>query len=89
MMYLKLLLISSTLVMLIGIFRGPNIWQSYFDLKENHAVLLSAVDALEEENKSLQEEIHKLKISPDYARKVLRDKYHITEENEEIIFFGN
>ncbi len=47
-------------------------------------------------NKQLAEEIHlleseikKLKTSPKYALKKLKEKYHIIEPNEKIIFFAD
>ena len=60
-----------------------------FELKENHTILSKAVNELDSEIQYLKDEIHKLNVSPEYARKILRDKYHITDENEEIVFFAN
>ena len=45
--------------------------------------------AIEAENARLQEEITKIKVSKSYARKVLREKYHTTDENEHIVFFAD
>ena len=89
MVFLKILIISATIVMIIGSMRGQNSLATYFELKESHRVLLKAVNDLESENKAIRDEIYKLNVSPQYARKVLRDKYHVTDENEEIIFFAN
>jgi cell division protein FtsB len=47
------------------------------------------VDKLKTDNQELSEEIRKIKSSPAYARKVLRDKYHVTDANEKIIFFAD
>jgi cell division protein FtsB len=47
------------------------------------------VDKLKADNQELSEEIRKIKSSPAYARKVLRDKYHVTDANEKIIFFAD
>ncbi|MEZ4743613.1 MAG: septum formation initiator family protein [Bdellovibrionota bacterium] len=79
----------ASLVILIGLFRGEHSIASYFALRESQTVLAEAVDKLKQENSGLEQEILKLKKSKSYAKKVLRDKYHITDEGEKIIFFAD
>lgn len=74
-------------VMVLGIFRGQSSIGTYFQLKESAAKLQSAVSQLESENRDMQLEIERIKSSKSYARKVLRDKYHVLDSDEKIIFF--
>ena len=83
------LIIASAVVLLAGTFRGRQTITTYVDLLRTRETLRETVNNLEEQNKQLEFEIHKIKSSPMYAKKVLRDKYHVTEENETIIFFGD
>jgi cell division protein FtsB len=75
-------------VMNIGIFRGPSGVNDYIELEKSRDVLSKAVENLKTENEAISEEINRIKSSPQYARKILRDKYHVTEEDEDIIFFA-
>lgn len=76
-------------VLLIGTLRGESSIFDYFKLRKSQDVLEATVDKLKASNEDLSEEIRKIKGSPDYARKVLRDKYHVTDSNEKIIFFAD
>lgn len=73
----------------LGVIRGEKNILAYFELKESEELLLKTVEKLEKENRNLQEEIDKIENSPIYARKVLREKYHVTEPGESIIFFAD
>ena len=72
----------------IGIFRGPSGVSDFLELEKSRHVLSEAVDKLKEENDHISEELNRIKSSPSYAKKILRDKYHVTEEDEDIIFFA-
>ncbi len=76
-------------VLLIGTLRGEGSILDYFKLKKSLEVLEDTISKIEGNNHELREEIRKIKSSPDYARKVLRDKYHITDSDEKIIFFAD
>ncbi len=76
-------------VLLIGTLRGEGSILDYFKLKKSLEVLEDTISKIEGNNYELREEIRKIKSSPDYARKVLRDKYHITDSDEKIIFFAD
>ena len=63
-------------------------YTSYLRLIKSKEILVEAIVALEQKNKHLENEIKKIKNSKNYALKVLRERYHLTEENEKIIFFS-
>ena len=77
------------IVLLIGTLRGEGSVFDYFKLRTSLVILEETIHKIEETNTQLNTEIFKIKKSPDYARKVLRDKYHITDSDEKIIFFAD
>ena len=85
----SVLFVWMTVVFLLGMFRGQTSVSRYLSLKDSELILSKTVNDLERENKKLEVEILKLKKSKDYARKVLRDKYHVTEGDEKIIYFAD
>jgi len=76
------------LVIGIGMVRGESSFTTYFELKRSKEILGKTVNNLEAENRDLSQEIDKIRKSKEYARKVLRDKYHVTDPDESIIFFA-
>lgn len=88
-MWMRFLVIFGIAVLGFGTIRGENTFGSYFKLKESRKILEETVTSLRNENKNLSDEINKIKSSPAYAKKVLREKYHVTEDNEKIIFFAD
>lgn len=72
-------------VLAMGIIRGQYTMKNYFELKKSYETLKSAVDGLKDQNEKLAVEIENIAASPEYARKVMRDKYHVTDDGEEII----
>jgi cell division protein FtsB len=76
-------------VLIIGTLRGEVSIMDYFKLRKSLNLLEGTVEKLKADNLELSEEIRKIKSSPAYARKVLRDKYHVTDANEKIIFFAD
>ena len=86
---LHLLLIFGIVVLGVGIVRGHSSLTHKYRLERSAAVLRQQLDQLQAENKTLADEINKIKNSPSYARKVLRDRYHLTENNENILFFAD
>lgn len=84
-----ILYVWATIAFAVGIFRGETSITRYLSLKDSEVVLTKAVTNLETENNRLEDEIFKLKKSKSYARKVLRDKYHVTETDEKIIYFAD
>lgn len=82
-------LIFGAVVLTTGVLRGEHSISSFFSLQTSKDVLSEAVAKLEKENNDLESEILKLKKSKDYAKKVLRDKYHIKEDDEKVIFFAD
>ncbi len=84
---LVLLMTAGVGVVVSGILRGGSSIGGYFDLKKSHQVLSQTVAGLRQENDELAGEIERIRKSPSYAKKVLRDKYHVTEPDEDIVFF--
>ena len=85
--WLSALLGLGCLILGLGMVRGESTIQDYMELSKSREILKNTVDDLQNENSNLSEEIVKLKKSPSYAKKILRDKYHVTEKDENIIFF--
>lgn len=71
---------------MIGFFRGNISINDYFLLKQKKEQLSQRVNSLEQEIKQIDREIEKIKHSPAYVKKVLRDRYSIFDEREEVIF---
>jgi len=86
---LRLLLIFGIVVFGIGIVRGRRSLTHNYRLERSAAVLRQQLAQLEAENRTLANEINKIKNSRSYARKVLRDRYHLTEHGENIVFFAD
>jgi hypothetical protein len=86
--WLAALLVSGAVVLGAGMLRGESTVDGYFELKNSREVLSDTVERLRKENAALSDEIMRIKESPSYARKVLRDKYHVTDPDEDIVFFA-
>lgn len=88
--YDKFLLLLATFVFFVCLnsaIRGPSSFKQYWTLQERKETMVSAVERLEIKNKILEETIQKLKKSQSYAKKVLKDKFHTTEEGERLVYF--
>ena len=85
----RIIILSTSVVFIIGMIRGENPFKSYLELSASKQVLANTVQELEGKVGYLNREIEKITRSPSYAQKVLRDKYHVLEENESIIFFAD
>lgn len=83
------ILLATSAVFIHALWQGRGSIFDYFELKERQKVLEATVASLEKEIENLETEIHKIQSSKEYARHVLRDKYHVTEENEKILFYGD
>lgn len=79
----------ATVVISIGVFRGETSIARYFTLTKSKQILEDRVSELETENAGLSQEILRIKESKSYARKVLRDKYHVTDDDEKIIYYAD
>jgi len=84
---LALLLLAGIGVIVSGMVRGSSSINGYFELKKSQLILSQTVTGLSQENNELSSEIERIRNSPSYAKKVLRDKYHVTEPDEDIVFF--
>jgi cell division protein FtsB len=87
--WLSVILATGVAVLCMGMVRGETSISSYLELKRSRDVLRSAVENLEAQNTEIELEISKIKKSSSYAEKILRDKYHVVEEGESIVFFAN
>ena len=83
------LVIFAVFVLSLGIWRGSSTVRGYLELKESREVLARTVAALRQENEEISAEIDHIETSPSYARRVLRDKYHVTDPGENIVFFAD
>lgn len=81
------LFLIASLLLWANFFQGKTSFSDYLALQKSQGRLKEAVIALDEEIKLLEEEIHKLEVSKDYAKKKLKERYHLTESQESIIFF--
>jgi cell division protein FtsB len=82
-------LLMGVAVLTVAICRGDALFVNYFTLKQDRKQLEEKIQALEERNDLLKQQEKLLQSSPEYAKKVLREKYNYREENEEIIFVPN
>ncbi len=80
---------SATLVLTIGTVRGESTLSKYFELTKSRDLLYETISSLEKEIEHLELEKKHITTSSDYALKVLKDQYHLTEDNEKIIFFAD
>lgn len=79
----------AALVLVTGLLRGSGGIEDFFALRESRDRLAETVEKLKHETEALEDEIHKIKTSKSYATRVFKDKYHVTEEGERIIFFAD
>lgn len=80
------IIIAFSAILLVGIVRGSIDTLRYFDLKKSFNELKQATHNLRKENQEIELEVHKIKTSPQYAKKILKDRFHMTEDNENIVF---
>lgn len=86
---LMVIMIWTTAVFLVSALRGQTSFNTYINLKDSEVILSKTVEDLKVFNDDLELQIQKLKTSKEYARKVLKEKYHVTEENEKIVYFAD
>ena len=59
----------------------------YFSMKSEHDHIKNEITKLDIENKSLREEVTKLKTDPDYIESIARDKLGLVKDGEKIYKF--
>jgi cell division protein FtsB len=74
---------------LLSSFKGSGELFNYINLQKSLSLLEKKVVSLQKEKRNLEAEIHRITSSKDYARKVYRDKYHVMEKGESILFFAD
>ena len=85
----RLLLGCFYIILILGVLRGERSLSDYLELKQKKQLLEVTVHRLETQLHELKQEIYRLENSPEYAQKILRDKYHILAADEQMIFFEN
>ncbi|MDE3270082.1 MAG: septum formation initiator family protein [Pseudomonadota bacterium] len=88
-MGLRLLIAFGIIVLLIGVWRGESSLTHSYHLRRSAETLRQHIDQLTIGNKRLAAEIDRLRNSPSYAQKILRDRYHLVEDDEDIVFFAD
>lgn len=77
------------LVLILGMFRGERSLSNYIALHHKKKLLETTVSNLEAGIHHLSQEIHRIENSPEYAQRILRDKYHLLAEDEQLILFDD
>ena len=85
---LRFLIIFGIVVLVTGIIRGRSTVTRTYQLERSAEILREQINQLKAENDTLATEITKIENSKSYARKVLRDRYHFLDHNENIVFFA-
>ena len=85
--FVSFLLFLGSFILCTNFWQGKTSLSDYFELKKSQKNLEETVTKLKFEIKDLEAELYKIKSSRDYARKILKDRYHLTSENERILFF--
>ena len=86
-LWISLVLFLTALVLSIGMIRGKTGMKTYFELRQSELILARTTSKLEQDIQNLRREIAKIENSREYVRKVLRDKYHEMNDDEEFFFF--
>lgn len=81
------LVFTFILAMISGLYQNKDAYKEYKKLKRAEVNLQSKVTSLHEQINEMQTEIDSIRTSSIYAKKILTDKYHDTEDDEIIIFF--
>ena len=87
---LKILIFALSFLFLYHSFHEVHRYLGYLKLMRSRDTLQKAVTKLEQEKIELSGEISKIKSSKSYAQKVLRDNFHlVNDEKEERIIFSD
>lgn len=73
-------------VFLLGITRGNNNALVYYQLKSKKHDLENRISEISQNNETISLDIQRIKEFPQYARRLLKDKFHLTEEGEKLVF---
>ena len=88
-MSLKVIIIMLSITLVAGILKTRNNISSYIALNKSCQVLEKTIQELEQDIRGLEEEILRINQSKSYVSKLLKDRYHIVNENEEILFLAD
>lgn len=81
------LIVVFTVALFSGIYQNKEAYKEYRKLKNAEIHLQNKVDSLNNQIETMQSEIDNIRSSAVYAKKILKDKYHVTDDDETIIFF--
>ena len=84
---ISLLLGFGVVVISTAIIRGGTPVKAYFQLRQSRDILQRSNQDLVRENSALSLEIEKIEQSSSYAKRLLKEKYHVLEPGEKIVFF--
>ena len=87
--FLRFILLLTLLTLFLGGIRGGQYFYNYLSLRDSHNILKVTTFRIEAVIKNLENEIEKIQSSSSYARKILRDKFQVTDKNENILFFAD
>ena len=68
--------------------RGGGLFH-YLNLQKSKAILSITIEELKAEIKAMEKEIDRIESSKSYALRILKDKYHLTTKDEEVLFFAD
>jgi len=74
---------------ILSTLRGGGELFDYINIQRSLSLLKQNISKLEKKAQNLEHEIFRIKNSREYAKKVLKDRYHLTDENESIMFFAD
>ncbi|MCB9228166.1 MAG: septum formation initiator family protein [Deltaproteobacteria bacterium] len=86
---IRMMILAAILIIGLSTLRGNSGLMDYFELRHSRDSLQVSIETLESEIRYLETETERIEKSPDYARKVLRELFHVTEEDETIVFFAD
>ena len=74
-------------VCLYNSLKNGNTIAHYYELKESEKLLEETIKTLESDVVDLETKLTRIKNSPEYAKKFLKDKYNITEKGETFVYY--
>jgi cell division protein FtsB len=86
--FFKCLIFLTASLLAWGTFHGETSFADYFFLKEKRDLYKKKIQALEAETQSIALEIERVEGSEAYAKKILKDKYHVLADGEKVLLFS-
>ena len=83
------LIFLGALLLVVSSVRGGGGLFHYLNLQKSKAILSITIEELKAEIKAMEKEIDRIESSKSYALRILKDKYHLTTKDEEVLFFAD